>query len=544
MSKKEPLNIKILKINDGPFTDLKKIDSLRIFEKGGSQNFEKRGLFSTEVFGRVGSEDRQTRMGVVDLKINLIHPIAYRAINELNKLYADIINGNVYVKFNEETKNFDYSTPDEGGRGYEYFMKYFKSIDWGKNDSQHRNKKIEILEKFSMDQLIFKNFPVLPAGLRDYTVKDGKPSEDEINDFYRSILRKASILDNYNLKSSAEAHALDPLRSSMQKTVMDIFGYLETLIYGKTKLIAGKYAKRSIMEGTMNVATPSTSYITDTNSEYKVSYNDTVLGMYQFLKMIMPFFTYAIKTRFLNNIFEQYTNNAKLINPKTLKTEIVAVSNNTRNKWLTRDGLNDILNKLFNKNIMESPVILEGYYLCLLYKKDDIVSVIFNTDILPDNIKEKDLYPITYAELFYLSIQKEAMEKKFPTFVSRYPTAGQGGVYPSRVYLRTTVVSKTIKLVEDLHMPENYSKVYEYPSIGEAYYNTMSAHGTHIARMGMDFDGDKATATAVLTKESIEEIDNLLSSSSYYLDNKNKLAYSAFDNNLNFILGTLGRKRK
>ena len=155
MSKKEPLNIKILKINDGPFTDLKKIDSLRIFEKGGSQNFEKRGLFSTEVFGRVGSEDRQTRMGVVDLKINLIHPIAYRAINELNKLYADIINGNVYVKFNEETKNFDYSTPDEGGRGYEYFMKYFKSIDWGKNDSQHRNKKIEILEKFSIDQLTF-----------------------------------------------------------------------------------------------------------------------------------------------------------------------------------------------------------------------------------------------------------------------------------------------------------------------------------------------------------------------------------------------------
>ena len=136
------------------------------------------------------------------------------------------------------------------------------------------------------------------------------------------------------------------------------------------------------------------------------------------------------------------------------------------------------------------------------------------------------------------------MEKKFPAFVSRYPTAGQGGVYPSRVYLRTTVVSKTVKLVEDLYMPENYSKVYEYPEIGEAYYNTMSAHSTHIARMEMDFDGDKATATAVLTKESIEEIDNLLSSSSYYLDNKNKLAYSAFDNNLNFILGTLGRKRK
>ena len=325
---------------------------------------------------------------------------------------------------------------------------------------------------------------------------------------------------------------------------MDIFGYLETLLYGKTKLIAGKYAKRSIMEGTMNVATPSTAYITDTKADYKVSYNDTVLGMYQFLKMIMPFFVYAIKSKFLNNIFEQYTNNAKLINPKTLKTETVSVSNNTRNKWLTRDGLNNILNKLFNKNIMESHVVLEGYYLCLLYKKDDIISVVFNTDTLPDNIKEKDLYPITYAELFYLAIQEEVMAKKFPAIVSRYPTAGLGGVYPSKVYLRTTVVSQTVKLVHDLRMPTEYSKIYEYPKIGEAYYNTMSAHGTHIARMGMDFDGDKATATALLTNESLKEVDDLLSSAHYYLDNKNKLAYSAFDNNLNFILGTLGRKRK
>lgn len=543
MPKKEALNIKILKINDGPFTDLKQVDSLRIFEKGGSQNFEKRGLFSTDIFGRVGSEDRQNRLGIIKLKLNTLHPEAYRAIGELNKFYIEIMNGNAYAIFNKETKTFELSNPDDGQRGFEFFMSHFEEIDWKPNESQHRNKKIEMLKKFTKQQFSVKNFPILPAGLRDYVVKDNKPSEDEINDFYRSLLRKTSILDNYNLGDNNTNYALDPIRSSMQKTMMDIYIYLEGLIDGKSKFTSGKWAKRSVTEGTMNVLTPSSVQITNIDSKFKLSYNDTVVGMFQFFKMIIPFLSYAIRTRFLNNIFEQYTNNAKLINPKTLKQELVSVSNNTRNKWLSRDGINEIVNKLFNKNIMESPVIVEGRYLCLLYKKDDIVSVVYNIDNLPENIKLKDLYPITYAELFYLSIAEEAMSKKFPAFASRYPTAGQGGIYPCKLYVRTTADSLKIKLVEDLNDLNNYKEIYEYPNLGKTFINTMSVNATHISALGADFDGDKTTATALLTSESINEINNTLDSSSYYLNNKNQLAYSAFDNNLDFILKTLGRKR-
>lgn len=486
MPKKEALNIKILKIKDGPFTDLKQVDSLRIFEKGGSQNFDKRGLFSTDIFGRVGSEDRQGRLGVIKLKLTTLHPEAYRSISELNKFYIDIMDGNAYAVFDNETKTFIMSNPDDGDRGFEFFYKHFEEIDWKSNNSQHRNKKIEMLKKFSKEQFSVTNFPILPAGLRDYVVKDGKPSEDEINDLYRSLLRKSSILDNYSFRNVETNYALDPLRSSIQKTMMDVYVYLEKLIDGKYKFTTGKWAKRSITEGTMNVITPSSVQVKDTTAKFKLSYNDTTVGLFQYLKMIIPFVTYAVRTRFLNNVFEQYTNNAKLINPKTFKQEITAISNNTRNKWLSRDGINDIVNKLFNKKIMESSVIIEGKYLCLLYKKNDVVSIVYNIDTLPDDIKLKDLTPITYAELFYLSLADEIISKKFAGIASRYPTAGQGGVYPTKFYVRSTTSSLNVKLVEDLNHIDEYKPLYEYPNIGETFINTMSPHSTHIALAGAD----------------------------------------------------------
>ena len=64
MLKPDPLNIKILRVNKNPLTEFKLVSSLRIFEQG-TQNFDKKGLFSTEIFGRVGSEERLRNPGLI-----------------------------------------------------------------------------------------------------------------------------------------------------------------------------------------------------------------------------------------------------------------------------------------------------------------------------------------------------------------------------------------------------------------------------------------------------------------------------------------------
>lgn len=539
----DPLNIKILKVKDDGFTELKRIDSLRIFEKN-SQNFDRRGLFSTEVFGKVGTEERQSRLGIINLKIKALHPLIYRTLKELNKLYLDIMEGNAYAVFNNKTKEFEMSNPDNGEKGFDFFIRHFKDIEFKSTDSDSRDGKIKLIKKYDNSGFVITKFPVLPAGLRDYTVKDGKPSEDAINDLYRALLRKSNVLDNYSFKDTEDNYAVDPIRSSIQKTMLAIYEHLESLMDGKSKLIAGKWAKRAIVDGTMNVATPSSVQITDTSSPHIASYNDTVVGLFQYLKMIIRYVVYAIKAEFLNNVFEQYNNNAKLINKASLRQESVTVSNNTREKWLTSDGINNTINKLFNKNIMESPITIEDRYLALVYEDNDIISVVYNIDRLPDGISKDKLRPITYAELFYLAVSRVAIDKRFPAVTSRYPTAGQGGIYPTKLYVKTTVKSKTVKWVKDLNHPEDVTMVYEYPKIGEAFMNTYSVHSSHINLLGLDYDGDRGTLTALMTDQSINEINNVLDSAPYYLNNKSKLAYSAFDGNLNFVLKTLGRKRQ
>ena len=489
MIKPDPLNIKILKLNRTPLTEFRLVTSLRIFEQG-TQNFDKKGLFSTDIFGRVGSEERLRRLGIIDLKIDLLHPLAYRTLGEINKFYLEILDGNAYATFNKETKDFEYSNPDDGEKGFDFFMRHFEELEYRSTKSPIRDAKIELLRKYKKDGFVINLVPVYPAGLRDYTVTDGKPSEDEINDLYRSLLRKTSMLENYNIKSLRESSDIDHIRASMQKTILQIYSYLEGLIDGKSKFVTGKWAKRSIVDGTMNVITPSTLPIENIKEEHKVSFNDTVVGLFQYLKMIMPFLIFAIRNRFLNNVFEQFSNNAKLINMDTLKQEYVSISNNTRNRWLTRDGINSIVNKLFAKDYMELPVIIENRYLALIYKNKDIVSVVYNINDLPRDIDIKKLKPITYAELFYLSIAEEAIAKKFPALTSRYPTAGQGGIYPTKLYVRTTTKTEKVKLVENLLNPDVYKTIYEYPIVGETYINTFAFHSSRINSLGADFFSD------------------------------------------------------
>lgn len=57
-------------------------------------------------------------------------------------------------------------------------------------------------------------------------------------------------------------------------------------------------------------------------------------------------------------------------------------------------------------------------------------------------------------------------------------------------------------------------------------------------------DGDKGTLTALLTDDSIAEVNKILDQPYFYLNNRSKLIYSSFDPNLDFIIKTLARRKQ
>jgi len=73
-----PFNISLLRVKDTDLPRLGLIKEMQIFGQGSS--FHPDGLFSTTIFGAVGSEYRTKMFGYIDLKYPIIHPLVYKTI--------------------------------------------------------------------------------------------------------------------------------------------------------------------------------------------------------------------------------------------------------------------------------------------------------------------------------------------------------------------------------------------------------------------------------------------------------------------------------
>lgn len=481
-NKKDPFNLELLFLKKEQYNKIGEVKDLSIFETS-TNNFNPDGLFSTEIFGRVGSDERLSNYGYINLNIKVLHPLIFKHISSLKKLYSNIMLGTTYAKFDKELKDFVISNASEGDTGYEFFLSKFDKIELKDNGSDARLFKIKLIKKYKLEELTLDKFLVLPAGLRDYVVDDsGKPSEDEVNDLYRKLLTSVNTLKNTNTLSN-DLTLLDPIRIKIQNNIVALYDHFISLMDGKKKFIQGKWSKRAIRDSTRNVLTPMPSNITDLT---KVSNGPTnvnvVLGIYQYSKAINPITKYNLKNKILLKIFDQHSNNATLVDKKSLSSINVEIKSRTRDDWLSESGLDNIVNKLAQEELRSEPVYVEGYYLAMVYDDGKRVKVVTNTNELPENIDKKHLRPLTYVEMLYLSVYKDV--NKYPAFVTRYPVSNVGGIYPCIPYLKTTVKGREVEVLNDMWEVEDV--VYEYPILGETSHNSISVSVKQLQRMGAD----------------------------------------------------------
>ena len=134
---------------------------------------------------------------------------------------------------------------------------------------------------------------------------------------------------------------------------------------------------------------------------------------------------------------------------------------------------------------------------------------------------------MTYIEMFYLAGYQKW--NTLPLYITRYPVEGNGSIYPSYAYLRTTLKDYQLYELGDDWKPkgEEYLAL-SYPNIQTAsYMDAMSVHPSHLAAMGGDHDGDMCSANAVFTDEAIAEVERKLNDPTYYLDPRGGFMYSA-----------------
>lgn len=520
-------NIDVLVLNKTNIQGMLEVTSNNVFESN-SQVFDPNGLFSTNIFGPIGTTMRNERHGYINLYLGILHPLVYEHIISLKSYYKDIIEGKVYAKFDAKEGDFVISPDGKGNTGFSFFLDNMEKIKFPPTESNQRTFKISLIKKYATKEALIDKWLVLPAGMRDYSIDPkGVPSEDEINNLYRKLMSATSLLKNIN---TSNPMSLDGIRLRIQKITLEIFNYIKSLLDGKNKFIQGKWGKRSITNGTRNVLTGIPTKMTDLKNENRVTSNHTIVGIHQYCSAITPITMNRLHSEFIYKFLNPNSDTAKLVDPKTLETKLVTIPITSRDQWLSLEKLTSIMKRLASDELKVTPVMVDKYYLMLVYDDGDNIVLLNSSDDITDEMNREFIRPITLVELFYIAV--EPIKNNYPCYVTRYPVAGLGGIYPSLVYLKTSGKGRTVQLQKDGVI----RTVIEYPILTEKFFNSVSVSGTHLKRLGGDYDGDTVGFNVLYTDESIDEIKKMLASKEMYITPDGDITYSANNDVLDLTL--------
>lgn len=533
--RKLPVNVELISVQPGDLVKVGKISEAQIFDNLG--NFHPSGLFSTTVFGAIGSEYRTRMFGYIDLGVTILHPLVYYAAVKLKSLHKSIAEGKVSAVFDEKTREFVKSTEPEAETGYNFFFRHFEKIKHVKTDSEERAFLIDMVERsIKLGHHTLRYALVLPAGLRDYTVDaTGKPQEDEINTFYRKLISQSSIVDPIAFRKNPELY--DGICSGLQNVILELFEYIKSLLDGKNKLILGKWLSRKIFNSTRNVLSIPAARVDSVDDVNRLKYNECLAGLHQFVRATVPKSTYEIKSKYIKDIFIENSNMAFLTNVKTLKREEVLNTHIQKeyDLWTSSDGIDKVIESLGNLDSRNLPIKLNKgkHYMGLIYRDDVKFKFFQDIDELPEGFDKSKVTPVTLAEFIYISVYH--LNGKYPAFNTRYPITGFGSIYPAFLKVITTVESYNLcELDHNWEMTESYAS--SFPDKNSFYFNSMSVNQAHFATMTADVDGDTLSQTAVLSDDAVNEITEYLQRKEYYLSDSGKLNFSNDTDTLSAVL--------
>lgn len=521
-----PFNIELLKLEPNQLATMKPVRSLDYYENTNGQLHED-GLFSVSIFGRVGDEMRDERFSYIDLGASILHPVIYKTLVQLKGLYQGIMNGTIFARWDDQLKDFVATDELRGRTGYGFFMEHWKDIQFNRTRSPIRDVRLKLIEKYK-DRAMLDKILVLPAGLRDIEVgDDGRPVVGEVNTYYRKLIAVAGTVTPSKTDHDSAAYNLP--RTVMQQAYLDTYDYFYQMIEGKGGFLQNRWGSRRIASGTRNVITAMNGSTALLGGRRAPKYNDTIVGLHQATIAMLPIAIYHLRTHYLEQIFGLGDGRARLVDPKTLKGTIVSLGTQTYDKWTTNEGLEKFIASYGELATRKKPVMVDDYYLALIYKGPDGTFKIFSDiDELPKELSRKHVRPINYVELLYLSAYAEW--NKYYGFVTRYPVTGTGSTYPSSQYVKTTTEGEERReLGEDWKpLPGDEHVALEFPREDvDSYIDSLVLSPTRLGGLGADFDGDTCSWNVIYTREALEACEKYLDTRNAYVDPRGDLRASS-----------------
>lgn len=512
-----PFNVEILRTNTPAFNLLKPVTSLDYFE---SQNgdLHDEGLFSLSIFGRMGDPARDSRFSYVNTKTKIFHPFIFRALIQLRGFYKDLIAGKQYALWDDAQKDFVPANELTGRTGYAFFVEHWEKIDFKFNKSPVREQRVHLINKYK-DRALANRVVIMPAGLRDIEIgDDGRTTVGEINALYRRIISISRTIPDTDFLDDPQ---YDLARNMLQNAFNEIYDAIEKMLTGKSGFFQARWGSRRVFNGTRNVITAMNVPIAELGAPNVPKFTDTVIGLYQLAKGILPITIYLLRSGYLEKVFSPGNGQALLVNPTTLKSEMIELPPDVYDRWTTVEGLEKVITSYKDAEIRNRTVMLDRHALALVYAPADkmVFKIFSDIDELPEGFDRKDVRPINLVELLYLSGYKRWND--YCGVVTRYPVAGLGSTYPTTFYTKTTIRGEMRRELGDDwgELPGDENLALEFPTYDPlAYLDSLVIPSARLAGLVADFDGDTASANIFYSDEALAEIRGMLNSKRSYVD--------------------------
>lgn len=534
---RKPTNFTLLDPSKVPWQLMRPVTVADTFE-GQTSNLNDDGLYSTLIFGRVGTDERDKTESYIDVTLPIFNPTYFKALVQLKSLYGEIIRGRAYAVWDETEKDFIKSNILEGDTGFAFFMEHFNQLDPKQNESFKRKQKIDLVNLFK-DRALSSKVLVMPAGIRDVEFTPGTDmvTENEINDLYRKLIFRSKSLNVRNIDFTDPVY--DNIRWGLQESFNNIGDFLFKMQEGKRGFMQRRMSRRSIFGATRNVITSRKVSVEDCDKNVTGDPNSTIIGLYQALLGFNLVAIYELSNGFLSDVFTPGMSMAKLVDPKTLKSTYVDVDPLAVDKWTSSDGLTSLFNGYGSPNLRNRDIKIAGHYLGLVYDDGKKVMLLHDIDDLPEGWDKKHVRPVTYTQFFYMQTVK-AIEKKMLQ-VTRYPITGIGSIYPSRVFVMPTNSTSSARTLFDLDGETAIADYNYFPAWTKnpSYFDGMSIANIRLGLAGGDFDGDALSANSIMAEDSIREVEMMFGKRDFYISGSGDFLYDPVQEPHEFLLRSL-----
>ena len=479
------------------------------------------GMFSEEIFGAPGTEDRKTKWGWVRLNDVFMNPHAFYVLKRLKKGIANDMKlgiGRYYVDKTGELTKID---PDETvpadaiykntGTGITWLKEAWPYISWRTTNDMSKAAKIrrKWLKAYTVDEIFWDKLLIMPAWYRDVKYSsDGSSKRNIINQLYAKILRLADIIKNIDDISFMD-DPNEPKRSishvKMQDALYEIYEFYMKKIGGAdgfaNKFVVGKatdYGARLV------ISPPDFNTEHYTQCEADFFHSSTPLATAA--NIFAPFMIFGVSRWIQNYVSGRISINYYDFEQKKL---IEAPLDSTWIDEFTTDSIRNVLdNYKKSKHYRVEKVTLKGengFRIPLTVR----MSVVdgkpsFSTDITEDDDNPSSYRELTYCELLYIVAMDNIKNKSI--YNTRYPLTTYNNTYCGLMNIIPCNEYTSVFFNGVLYPRYPILNYKTSEDIEGMFTDTMRMFSTYLAAMGADYDGDQISTQGVFTQEGNEDV--------------------------------------